>query len=121
MLVGSIAVTIGAMVGSLLAMLLGRYLLRNAIERKALRVRTFRAIDIAVRREGFKFTFLLRMCPLIPFSLLSYILGLTSISIRNYLLGGFGIVPGTVAFVYLGTTIENMTQLRGHSWSEDSV
>ena len=86
-ILGSLAVWVGAMIGSFLAMLLGRYLLRSTIERKALKYRIFRAIDTALKTEGFKFTVLLRLCPLIPFSILNYIFGLTSVSIKNYLFG----------------------------------
>ena len=48
-LLGSVAVWIGAMIGSFLAMLLGRYLLRSTIEKKALKFRVFRAIDTALK------------------------------------------------------------------------
>lgn len=97
-------------------MLLGRYLLRATIEKKALKYRVFRAIDNALKHEGFKFTVLLRLCPLIPFAFLNYAFGLTSVSIKNYVLGkldllisgGIGMIPGTVAYVYLGTTISSI-------------
>ncbi len=68
-------------------MLLGRYLLRSTIEKKALKYRVFRAIDNALKNEGFKFTVLLRLCPLIPFTFLNYVFGLTSVTIKNYILG----------------------------------
>ena len=84
------------MIGSFLSMLLGRYLLRRIIEKKALRVRIFKAIDKALHKEGLKFTLLLRLCPLIPFSFLNYVLGITSVSVKNFLLGGFGMIPGTI-------------------------
>ena len=93
---GSCAVWTGAMIGSLLAMLLGRYLFRRLIERRALRFRTFRAIDAALRKEGLRLTVLLRLCPLLPFSLLNYFFGLTSVSVRHFLLGGIGMIPGTI-------------------------
>lgn len=118
---GSFAVWIGAMFGSFLAMLLGRYLLRRAIEKKALKVRIFRAIDSALKKEGFKFTVLLRLCPLIPFTLLNYVFGLTSVSIKNYLFGGIGMIPGTVAYVYLGTTISNIAEASSGGFSGGPV
>ena len=75
----------------------------------------FRAIDNALKHEGFKFTVLLRLCPLIPFAFLNYAFGLTSVSIKNYVFGklrfkagGIGMIPGTVAYVYLGTTISSI-------------
>lgn len=93
------------MIGSFCAMLLARYLLRRVVERRALKVRIFRVIDTALKKEGLKIAVLLRLCPLVPFFLLNYFFGLTSVSIKNFLLGGFGMIPGVVANVYLGSTI----------------
>ena len=49
-MLGSLAVWTGAMIGSFLAMLLGRYLLRRVVEKKALKVRIFKAIDRALQK-----------------------------------------------------------------------
>lgn len=50
-LVGSIAVWTGAMIGSIAAMYIGRYLLRNWVAKKAQKFKVFGAIDQALEKE----------------------------------------------------------------------
>ena len=49
--VGTVSVWVGAMIGSILAMLLGRYVFRDSVKAKALKYKTFGAIDKAVEKE----------------------------------------------------------------------
>jgi uncharacterized membrane protein YdjX (TVP38/TMEM64 family) len=42
----------------------------------------------------------------IPFNLLNYAFGMTSVSFRDYVLASWiGMLPGTVLYVYLGSTM----------------
>lgn len=108
-LVGTIGVWVGAWIGSNLAMLLGRYLFRDSAAKLAQKYRVINAIDKVLEKEGLKFTFLLRLCPLIPFNAFNYIMGVTSVSFKNYAIGGFGMIPGTIVYVFVGTTIGNIS------------
>ena len=47
--------------------------------------------------------FLIRLSPAFPFNLLNYAMGLTEISLKDYVIGTTGILPGTVRYVYLGS------------------
>ena len=48
--------------------------------------------------------FLVRLAPVFPFTYINYAFGLTGISASPYVLATFfGMIPGTFAFVYLGT------------------
>jgi len=51
---------------------------------------------------------LLRLCPLIPFNAMNYLMGITDIKAIHYLIGMFGMIPGTVAYVFIGTTISDI-------------
>ena len=53
---------------------------------------------------------LLRMCPGIPYILLNYLLGLTKISFRDFILGGIGMLPGILIRLFIGTTLSSMTE-----------
>ena len=108
-LVGTIGVWVGAWIGSNLAMLLGRYLFRDSAAKLAQKYRVINAIDKVLEKEGLKFTFLLRLCPLIPFNAFNYIMGVTSVSFKNYAIGGLGMIPGTIVYVFVGTTIGNIS------------
>jgi len=57
---------------------------------------------------GLKMTFLMRLTPLIPYILLNYLLALTKISMRDFCLGTFGLLPSQFVFVFVGTTISNI-------------
>jgi len=106
--VGTLGVWVGAWVGSNLAMLLGRYLFRSSAAKMAQKYRVIKAIEQVLEKEGLKFTFLLRLCPLIPFNAFNYVMGITSVRFKSYALAGFGMIPGTIVYVFVGTTIGNI-------------
>jgi uncharacterized membrane protein YdjX (TVP38/TMEM64 family) len=100
---GSIYVFIGASLGATAAFLLGRYLARDWVSKKIAANPKFQAIDHAIGREGFKIVLLTRLSPVFPFNFLNYALGLTKVSLRDYVLGLVGMIPGTVMYVYIGS------------------
>ena len=53
----------------------------------------------------------MRLSPLIPFNLFNYFMGITGVSLRNYALGGFGMIPGTLVYVYFGTALSNISDV----------
>ena len=53
--------------------------------------------------------FLLRLSPLVPFNVLNYVAGATRISLWDYTKALTGIVPGTVLFVYIGSTAGSLS------------
>lgn len=110
---GSALVFVGAMLGATAAFLVGRYLARDWVARKIAGNPKFRAIDTAIGREGRKIIFLIRLSPAFPFNLLNYALGLTQVSLKDYVLGTTGILPGTVMYVYLGSLVGNLAMLGG--------
>ena len=109
---GTVAVSIGSTLGASAAFLAGRTLARGFIEAKISHNPRFRAIDQAVKHEGFKIVLLTRLSPVFPFNLLNYAFGLTPVSLRNYFLASWiGMLPGTVMYVYLGSAAKNLADL----------
>lgn len=104
---GSIYVLIAAIIGAILAFLIGRYLSRDWVARHIDKHPKLKAIDLAVAKEGWKIVFLTRLCPIFPFNLLNYVFGVTQVSLKDYILGSFGIIPGTVMYVYIGSLAGN--------------
>ncbi len=100
---GSIVVALGATLAATMAFILARTILRQRIERMAAANAKFRAVDDAIGREGVKIVFLVRLSAVFPFVFINYAFGLTAIRLVPYILATFvGILPLTVAFVYLG-------------------
>ena len=104
-LVGSFAVFVGAWTGSVLAFFLGKYVFREKSEQFAQKYKVTKALDKVIKNEGLKIVLLLRLCPLVPFSYFNYVMGITAVSFFDYAVGGLGMIPGTVVYVFVGTTI----------------
>lgn len=91
----------GATLGATAAFLVGRYLAADWMRRRA-GPRLQRLVD-GVEAEGWRFVVFVRLVPLFPFSLSNYALGLTRISLKDYVVASAaGMLPGTVAFTWLG-------------------
>ena len=100
---GSVYVFIGATLGAIAAFLVGRYLVRDWVAKKIAGNDKFSAIDRAVGKEGLKIVLLTRLSPIFPFNLLNYAFGVTGVSIKDYIIGSIGMIPGTMMFVYIGS------------------
>ena len=100
---GVVYVFCAASLGACAAFALSRTVARGAIERRLAGNLRFAAIDRAIAAEGRKITFLLRLSPVFPFSLLNYALGLTRVRFVDYAFACLGMLPGTTLYVYLGS------------------
>jgi uncharacterized membrane protein YdjX (TVP38/TMEM64 family) len=105
---GSLYVFIGAIIGATAAFLVGRYLVRSWVAKKIATNQKFQAIDRAVAKEGLKIVLLTRLSPIFPFNLLNYAFGITGVSFQDYVIGSFGMIPGTIMYVYLGSLAGNI-------------
>ena len=99
---GTLYALIGAVIGATVSFILSRYLLQDWVRAKI--GRRANALIQGVEQEGWKFVMVLRLVPLIPFNLLNYALGLTRVSLLEYVLAtALFILPGTFAYAYLGS------------------
>jgi uncharacterized membrane protein YdjX (TVP38/TMEM64 family) len=100
--------------GATCAFVLGRTVLRRWAERKLAASDRARAIDAAVERDAFRLVLLLRLSPVIPFSVLNYVLSLSNVPLRTYVVASFiGMLPATALYVYLGSLVPAAAQLAG--------
>ena len=102
-------VYVAAVVGSSLSFVVARYLARPWVEHWARGDARFDAVDRAVAAEGVRMVFLLRLTPLVPFTILNYLLGLTRVRWRDSLVASPGMLPGTILYVYYGHVIGDVT------------
>ncbi|XP_076956519.1 uncharacterized protein LOC143631748 [Bidens hawaiensis] len=100
---GTILVSISGTVAASVAFLIARYFARDRILKMVEGNKKFLAIDKAIGENGFRVVTLLRLSPLLPFSLGNYLYGLTSVKFVPYVLGSWlGMLPGTWAYVSAG-------------------
>jgi uncharacterized membrane protein YdjX (TVP38/TMEM64 family) len=105
----------GATLGSTVAFLLGRHALRAPVARRLEGRPRFAAVERAVSAKGRRIVFLLRLSPLVPFNFLNYALGLTTISLGDFLMASIGMVPGTLAYAYAGKVTGEALALAGQA------
>lgn len=110
---GTLYVFAAATLGSCLAFLVARYVARGAVERRIAGNPRFAAIDRAIGLQGRKIVFLLRLSPVFPFNLLNYALGLTRVRFADYAVAAFGMLPGTLLYVYSGKLAGDVAALAG--------
>lgn len=99
---GVVVVLLAALLGAATAFALSRVLGRDAVERIT-GARVAR-VDALLNRKGIPAVIAVRLIPILPFTVINYAAGLTSVRTRDYAIGtAVGIVPGTVSFVALGS------------------
>ncbi|MDX2120134.1 MAG: TVP38/TMEM64 family protein [Gemmatimonadota bacterium] len=108
---GTAYVLVGATLGSAAAFLVSRHLARGAFERRLSDNPRFEAIDHAIALEGRKVVFLLRLSPVIPFTLLNYALGLTRVTFADFMIASIGMLPGTLLYTYAGKVAGDLAAL----------
>lgn len=108
---GMVTVFIGASAGATLAFLVSRYVARSWVEHKLEDHERFAAIDTAVGEQGLKIVALLRLSPVFPFNMLNYALGLTRVSLRDYVIGHLFMLPGTFLYVYYGRVVGAVAEI----------
>ncbi len=100
---GVVVVVAGASLGAIASFLLARGAMRSRVERWVAGSPRLRALDGAVARSGARIVFLVRLSPAFPFTLSNYVFGLTGVSPVGYAAATIiGMIPGSVAWVYLG-------------------
>lgn len=106
-------VFVGASIGATAAFLVSRYVARSAVEARLAGNERFTRIDRAVAGQGLRIVTLLRLSPVFPFNLLNYALGLTRVSLRDYVIACLGMLPGTLLYVYYGKLAGDVAALAG--------
>ena len=98
---GTVYSLTGATAGATAAFLIARYLASDWVNRRA--SGWIKQVIDGVEQEGWRFVAFVRLIPLFPFNLLNYVLGLTRISLAQYVVASFVFMfPGALAYTYFG-------------------
>jgi len=99
---GFLLASVCTMAGAELAFFLSRSLMRPFVERLMATRPKLRSFDALVAHDDWRLACLLRISPVMPFSLTSYTLGLSSIGWRGYSLGTLASLPSLFGYVLIG-------------------
>jgi len=101
---GVFLVVIGATLGASVNFLLTRYLFGEQIQKKY--EDKLKKINGELDSNGKNYLLMLRLIPLFPFFLINLAAGLSNVKFRTFVwTTAVGIIPGTFAYVYLGTSL----------------
>lgn len=112
LLVGFAADSIGSTMGATAAFLVGKTIGRSYVSAKLKEYPKFQVVATAISKSGFKIVLLLRLVPILPCNVMNYVLSVTPIGVGSYVLASWiGMMPCTFAFVYIGTTIKDISEI----------
>ncbi len=95
----SLAAIIAAIVAFTFTRTVGREIIAKRLSGR------WQAMDAEVRQGGLFYMFAIRLVPIMPYGLVNFAAGLTSISFKDYILGTtIGTVPSVLPFVLLGSS-----------------
>jgi uncharacterized membrane protein YdjX (TVP38/TMEM64 family) len=111
---GTITAWIGSTIGAAAAFIAARVLARELVLAGMSSNPKRQSTDQAIAEHGFMLTLLSRLTPLIPFNLTNYLLGLSGISLKQFVLGTWiGALPVTLMYVFLGTVVREVEETGG--------
>ena len=99
---GSVLVFVGSTVGAAIAFSLGRTVLRGWVSAQIAKNPTLQIVDRVVGQQGLKLMFLLRLSGIAPFVLTNYAMGVTSVSLGQFLLAMLGMIPTIATYAAVG-------------------
>lgn len=95
-----------SVVADAVTFVIARRLGRERVERWLKKAPRLGSLDAALARDGLRWVVLLRLSPLAPYNVLNYLLGVTRVSLGDYLLGSaIGSLPGTFLYVGMGVAL----------------
>ena len=112
LVVGTVVVSFASSIGATLAMLVARYVLRDAVQaRFGARLAD---VDKGIEREGALYLFTLRLVPVFPFFVINLLMGLTRMKATTfYWVSQLGMLAGTLVYVNAGTQLARIDSLQG--------
>ncbi|MFP5306647.1 MAG: FAD-dependent oxidoreductase, partial [Gammaproteobacteria bacterium] len=109
---GLVIVSFASSIGATLAMLVARFVARDAIQARY--GDRLQAINAGIERDGAFYLFALRLVPLFPFFVINLLMGLTRMRVWTfYWVSQLGMLAGTIVYVNAGTQLAQLSSPRG--------
>ena len=101
-------IVFGPLLGTLLSLMLARWLGRDLLLKYVGHSNTFQAIEKGIARNGIDFLILTRLIPLFPYNIQNYAYGLTTIAFWPYtLISALTTLPGIVIYTVMASDLAN--------------
>lgn len=109
---GTLIVSFASTIGSTLAFLVSRMLLKDYVQEKF--AKWIQPINEGIKSEGAFYLFTLRLVPVFPFFAINLLMGLTPISVLTYFwVSQVGMLLGTIVYVNAGSQLAQLDSLQG--------
>ena len=109
---GILIANLGSTLGAAAMFILGRFLFRDFVERQVEKSGFLKNFDTLMEKRGFKIVVLARLAIFMPYGILNYAFSATKIPLRTFILGSMiGMLPGSILYILIGTSIENLSDL----------
>jgi pyruvate/2-oxoglutarate dehydrogenase complex dihydrolipoamide dehydrogenase (E3) component/uncharacterized membrane protein YdjX (TVP38/TMEM64 family) len=109
---GTVIVSVASTVGATLALLLGRFLFREVVERRF--SGAMATLNEGIRKDGVLYLFMIRLVPIFPFFVVNLAMSLTAIRVVPFFfVSQLGMLPGTAIYVNAGTQLAGIESLVG--------
>lgn len=106
---GTMWTTVAAVIAAVVAFAFTRTAGREVVAKKF--AGKWEAMDAEIRQGGLFYMFAIRLLPIIPYGLVNFAAGLTSIRFKDYFIGTLlGTVPGILPFVMMGAGLRSLKQ-----------
>ncbi|MBE9180471.1 TVP38/TMEM64 family protein [Oculatella sp. LEGE 06141] len=100
---GTLWTSVAAVVAAIVTFTFTRTFGRHWVSQKL--AGRWQAMDAEIQQGGVFYIFAVRLLPIIPYGIVNFTAGLTSVRLRDYLIGTIlGTVPGVLPFVLLGSS-----------------
>jgi uncharacterized membrane protein YdjX (TVP38/TMEM64 family) len=112
---GAFMVFTGSMIGSFISFLISRYMIASFVRDMTKEKKVVKALHKAINSYGLKLLIPIRMTPIIPFNFLNYLLGVSEVTTKHFLIANLGLLPGIFIEVFIGTTLSSLKEALSES------
>lgn len=111
LLEGTLLVVTAATSGAVIAMLLSRYLLRDWVQRRFSTM--MGRVNQGMSRNGSYYLFAVRLVPILPFSVINLLMGLTPFPVVRYaLITLLGLLPSILLYISTGRELSQIQSMQ---------
>ena len=109
---GTIIVSFSSTIGATLSMIVARFFIREAIEKKF--PDFIKKVNDGIEKEGWMYLLTMRLVPAIPFFIVNLVMGVTKIKVLTFaIISQIGMLAGTIIYVNAGTQLAKIDSLKG--------